>query len=118
MIYREGWYYLFVAFNPMDATYHNRVGRSRSPHGPFVDREGRQMLYGGGSVVTQGMYDLRMPGHASVFLDEDGRHYFVGEYFRQNSPSIMMISSIVWDRDGWPVTALSPDIAQLLPGGE
>lgn len=115
MIYREGWYYLFVAFNPMDLSYHNRVGRSRSVHGPFVDRDGREMTKGGGSVVTKGLFELRMPGHASVFLDEDGQHYFVGEYFRKDSPSIMMISTIVWDKDGWPVTALTPDIADVLP---
>lgn len=116
MIARDGWYYLFVAFNPMDLSYHNRVGRSRSLHGPFLDREGREMTQGGGSVVTKGMYELRMPGHASVFEDEDGQHYFVGEYFRKDSPSIMMVSTIVWDDEGWPVTALSPDIARLLPG--
>ena len=66
-------------------------------------------------MVTKGLFELRMPGHASVFLDEDGQHYFVGEYFRKDSPSIMMISTIVWDKDGWPVTALTPDIADVLP---
>ncbi len=116
MIWHDGYYYLFTAFNPMDLSYHNRVGRSTSVHGPFVDREGREMTKGGGTVVTKGMYELQMPGHASVFKDEDGQYYFVGEYFRKDSPSIMMISTIVWDEDGWPVTALTPDIAQRLPG--
>ena len=116
MIWHDGYYYLFTAFNPMDLSYHNRVGRSASVHGPFVDKEGREMTSGGGTVVTKGMYELQMPGHASVFLNEDGQYYFVGEYFRKDSPSIMMISTIVWNDDGWPVTALTPDIALRLPG--
>ncbi len=116
MIRHEGYYYLFTAFNPMDLSYHNRVGRSTSVHGPFVDKDGREMTKGGGTVVTKGMYELQMPGHASVFKNDDGQYYFVGEYFRKGTPSIMMISTIVWDKDGWPVTALTPDIAQRLPG--
>lgn len=115
MIKRGEYYYLFVAFNPMNLTYHNRVGRSTSIHGPFVDRDGVEMTAGGGNVVTEGMYDIQMPGHASVFLDDDGQYYFVGEYFREGSPSIMMISTILWDEDGWPLTALTPDIRSRLP---
>ena len=114
IVRRDGYYYLFVAFNPMDLSYHNRVGRSESVHGPYLDREGREMLKGGGSVVTQGLLEMTMPGHASVFIDDDGSCYLVGEYFRTASlsdfPSILYISSIVWDDEGWPITALTPDI--------
>lgn len=114
LIKRDDYYYLFTAFNPMNHSYHNRVGRSKSAHGPFVDREGKPMLEGGGSPVTNGLSELLMPGHASVFLDDDGQYYLVGEYFRKNSSSIMFIGTIVWDKEGWPVTALSPDIVHLL----
>lgn len=114
LIKRDDYYYLFTAFNPMNNSYHNRVGRSESAHGPFVDREGKPMLEGGGSPVTNGLSELLMPGHASVFLDDDGQYYLVGEYFRNNSSSIMFIGTIVWDENGWPVTALTPDIVHLL----
>ncbi len=114
IIKREDYYYLFTAFNPMNNTYHNRVGRSLSIHGPFVDREGKPMLEGGGTPVTQGLSQLQMPGHASVFSDEDGAYYLVGEYFREDSPSILYISTIYWDEDGWPITALTPDAVELL----
>lgn len=115
MVWHDGYYYLFCAFNPMDLTYHNRVGRSQSVHGPFVDKDGRQMLHGGGTVVTKGLYEVPKPGHASVFQNEDGQYYLVGEYLKDNTPSLLYISTIVWDKDGWPVTALTPDIAQRLP---
>ncbi len=108
------YYYLFTAFNPMDKSYHNRVGRSSSVHGPFVDRTGKSMLEGGGTPVTQGLSQLLMPGHASVFQDEDGRDYLVSEYFRENSASILLIGTIRWDEEGWPITALTPDAVRLL----
>lgn len=114
IIKREEYYYLFTAFNPMNNSYHNRVGRSTSAHGPFVDREGKLMLEGGGTPVTQGLPELMMPGHASVFLDDDGQYYFISEYFRKDSPSILLIGTIIWDEDGWPITALTPDITSLL----
>ena len=111
VVKRGEYYYLFTAFNPMDLTYHNRVGRSKSAHGPFVDRNGKEMLHGGGTVVTKGLIDLEMPGHATVFLDDDGQYYFVGEFFRQDiKDTILMISTIVWDEDGWPQTALTPGL--------
>ncbi len=114
IIKREDYYYLFTAFNPMDNSYHNRVGRSSSAHGPFVDRDGKPMLEGGGSPVTKGLSELFMPGHVSVFLDDDGKYYLVSEYFRKDSPSIMLIGTIVWDEDGWPITALTPNIVTFL----
>lgn len=113
IIKRDPYYYLFTAFNPMDNSYHNRVGRSTSVHGPFYDKEGTAMLEGGGTEVTWGLSDLLMPGHASIFLDEDGQYYLVSEYFRKDSPSIMLIGTIVWDEEGWPITALTPNITTL-----
>jgi arabinan endo-1,5-alpha-L-arabinosidase len=114
LIKRGEYYYLFTAYNPMDNSYQNRVSRSTSVHGPFYDREGKEALNGGGTEVTKSLSELLMPGHASVFLDEDGQYYLVSEYFRKDSPSIMLIGTIVWDKDGWPVTALTPNAISLL----
>lgn len=114
LIKRGDYYYLFTAFNPMDNTYHNSVGRSADIHGPFVDRDGKPMLEGGGTAVTQGLSELLMPGHASIFLDGDGQYYLVSEYFRENSASILLIGTIYWDEEGWPITALTPGAVKLL----
>ena len=108
LIKRNDYYYLFVAYNKMDKTYQNRVGRSTSVHGPFYDRSGKEMLEGGATQVTKGLSELFMPGHASVFLDDDGKYYFVSEYFRTDSPSIMLIGTLLWDDEDWPITALTP----------
>ena len=118
IIKKDGYYYLFTAFNPMDLSYHNRVGRSESLHGPFIDRKGNDMMSGGGTEFTKGSYELQLPGHGSIFKDDDGQYYFVGEYFRDflegGSPSILMISTIVWDNEGWPISALTPDAVKRL----
>ncbi|KAI0565910.1 glycoside hydrolase [Gracilaria domingensis] len=55
--YRNGWYYLFVncgaCCSGVDSTYNIRAGRSKSPLGPYVDKEGVDMLYGGGSLFLE-----------------------------------------------------------------
>jgi len=114
IIKRNDYYYLFMAFNPMDKSYQNRVGRSTSLHGTYYDREGRSLLKGGATAVTESLDELLMPGHASVFLNDDGQYYLVSEYFRKDSASIMMIGTIVWDEEDWPITALTPDAVTLL----
>lgn len=108
IIKRGEFYYLFTAFNKMDNTYHNRVSRSTSIHGPYYDRDGKPALEGGGTPISESLSALLKPGHASIFTDDNGQHYFVSEYFRKDSPSIMLIGTIVWDEDGWPSTALTP----------
>ena len=108
MIKRGEYYYLFAAFGRMESDYHYAVGRSKSLFGPFVDKSGKPMLEGGGTAVTESKDGIEIPGHASVFRDDNGRYYLVSEYFRRGSPSLLLIGSLVWDKDGWPVTALTP----------
>lgn len=106
------YYYLFCAIEPMTKNYHVECGRSREITGPYLDRNGVDMMQGGGTPVTEGKNGVQLPGHASVFLDTDGNWYLVTEYFQENSNSLLGISTLVWDEEGWPQTALSP---QLFP---
>ncbi len=108
MIKHGEYYYLFAAFERMDENYHCGVGRSPCMTGPFIDKSGKPMLEGGGTAVTEAKEGIEIPGHASVFRDDNGRYYLVSEYFRRGSPSLLLIGSLVWDKDGWPVTALTP----------
>ena len=54
----DGWYYLFVNWyaccRGLDSTYEIRVGRSDSPTGPFVDRDGFDLRDAGGTLVLDG----------------------------------------------------------------
>lgn len=111
MIKHGDYYYLFAAFDRMDnGTYNSRVGRSKSVTGPFLDKSGKDMMKGGGTQVSQGKDGIDIPAHASIFKDTDGQYYFVSEYFQEygKTSSQHLISTIVWDEEGWPATALTP----------
>ena len=111
MIKRGEYYYLFAAFGNTQENYHSEVGRSKSITGPFLDKDGVDMLNGGGTLVTYGNEYFGGPGHASIFIDKDGQHYMVSETFNNNKV-IMMITTLEFDNDGWPVTALTKGIAK------
>jgi hypothetical protein len=55
---RAGWYYLFVSWDRCCSgeysTYKVVVGRSRAVQGPYLDREGEDLDWGGGSLVVHG----------------------------------------------------------------
>src|SRR5262249_43165491 len=70
---RNGYYYLFVSFDRCcmgaRSTYKIMVGRSRSITGPYVDRAGRPMSRGGGTLVLASNERFRGPGHNAVLAD-------------------------------------------------
>ena len=114
VIKRGDYYYLFAAYGNFDTKYYCGVGRSTSLTGPYVDRNGRPMLEGGHTAVTDYKDGIVKVGHDSVFRDTDGQDYLVCEYFWGGSSSMMCISTIEWTEDGWPVTALNPDVLSSL----
>lgn len=76
----DGYYYLFVSFDYCcrggDSTYKVAVGRSESVKGPYLDKEGRDMFGGGGSVVLSSHGAIVGPGGQSVFGDYLAFHYY------------------------------------------
>ena len=106
-ITRHGdYYYLFVSFDACcrggDSTYKVAVGRSTSVKGPYLDKEGRDMFGGGGSVVLDAHGAITGPGGQSVFGDYLAFHYYDGS--NQDIPYFptLGIQKIDWV-DGWPV---------------
>ena len=73
----EGWFYLFVNWYSCcrgpESTYEIRVGRSNSPTGPFLDKEGTDLRNFGGTLVVDldGNPEETGPGHAGVFTFEE-----------------------------------------------
>ncbi len=84
VVYRNGYYYLFVSATnccngPLTA-YSVFVGRSTSPLGPFVDREGVSLLdaqVGGTPFIMQNGNRWVGAGHNSVFQDAQGEWWTV-----------------------------------------
>ena len=75
IVHDNGFYYLFTSIdyccNPVLVTdnYKEAVGRSTSPHGPFVDEQGTPMLEGGGTVMLQTVGEWQAPGGGTAWVD-------------------------------------------------
>ncbi|WP_350004177.1 arabinan endo-1,5-alpha-L-arabinosidase [Pseudarthrobacter sp. WHRI 8279] len=101
----DGYYYLFVSFDSCcrgaDSTYKVTVGRSTSVKGPYLDKNGRDMFGGGGSVVLDSHGAVTGPGGQSVFGDYLAFHYYDGS--NQDIPYFptLGIQKVQWV-DGWP----------------
>ena len=103
-----GYYYLFVSWDyccrGAKSNYRVAVGRSKSVEGPYLDREGKDMLLGGGTLFLEGdKQAFEAAGHcaAYTFGDED---IFVchGYSIAHKGASILVQRPIVWTPDGWP----------------
>jgi arabinan endo-1,5-alpha-L-arabinosidase len=107
IIHKGDFYYLFGSFDAccqgVDSTYHVMVGRSEAVTGPYVDKDGVEMMKGGGTQVTFPTQRWRGPGHNAI-LQDDGVHYIVYHAYdaeNQGTPT-MRIDPLAWDADGWP----------------
>jgi arabinan endo-1,5-alpha-L-arabinosidase len=117
---REGYYYLFGSASsccngPLSG-YSVFVGRSTSPLGPFIDREGQPMLaarVGGTPVLSQNGNRWVGPGHNALLTDFGGQDWILyhaidddAPYFEQGNGGLLdkrhlMMDALDWI-DGWP----------------
>lgn len=113
-ICRHGdYYYLFVNWGfccrGTNSTYNIRVGRSRSITGPYFDKDGVDMLKGGGSLVLDSFGPFIGPGHAAVFTAACSEmfscHFYNG--LRGGAPTLAILA-LRWDPTGWPVVKPEP----------
>lgn len=114
VIERDGAYYLFLSSGSCcdgaASTYITWVGRADGLLGPYLDEQGRDLRYGGGSVVLFRNDDWIGPGHNAIATDDAGADWIVyhaidpardrlrsGETRRP-----VLIDPITW-MNGWPV---------------
>ncbi|MBQ9450647.1 MAG: arabinan endo-1,5-alpha-L-arabinosidase [Bacteroidales bacterium] len=102
-----GYYYLFVSYDlccrGKNSTYKVVVGRSEKVTGPYIDRDGRPLMQGGGTVVAQGDERYAGMGHCAV-VNFGGQDYmFLHGYDGQaDYRSKLLIGKIGWSADSWP----------------
>ncbi len=103
----DGHYYLFVNWGAccrgVNSTYNIRVGRAMKITGPYLDREGRDMLAGGGSLFLESDGPFIGPGHAGIL--KDGERYWLSVHFydaTQRGQSELAVRPLTWRADGWP----------------
>ena len=101
-------YYLFVSWDYCcrgeNSTYKVVVGKSTDIKGPYLDKEGKSMAEGGGSLVIEGNENFAGVGHNSAYTF-DGKDYLVfhGYDLREEGRSRLKILEMKWDEEGWPI---------------
>ncbi|MHA7285812.1 glycoside hydrolase family 43 protein [Arthrobacter sp. MDT3-44] len=114
IIHRDGYYYLFTSFDfccrGADSTYKIAVGRSQSITGPYLDKEGRDMFGGGGSILLESHGAMNGVGGQSVFGDYLAFHF----YDRSNAYAPTLgLQKMGWE-DGWPTVDQSVELPALV----
>lgn len=122
IVYHDGYYYLFVAYDALEVPYNTRVLRSKNVDGPYETMNGKitDAAKGANEEPTVLTHPYKFSAgsgwvgisHCAVFDDGAGNWYYVSQ---QRMPAnvagiaasnaIMMggVRSIQWDGNGWPV---------------
>jgi arabinan endo-1,5-alpha-L-arabinosidase len=113
-IFRRGdYYYLFASIDyccrGAKSTYKMIVGRAKSIPGPYVDREGRPLTHGGGTILLAGDEQWYGVGH-NALCAFDGIDYLVYHAYDasdERGRAKLRINKIAWSQDGWPTVGAS-----------
>jgi arabinan endo-1,5-alpha-L-arabinosidase len=105
---RDGWYYLFVNWGfccrQRNSTYNIRIGRSHAVTGPYLDKDGKDLLTGGGSLFLATTGNMIGPGHAGI-VEDKGTNWFTCHFEAdgaRNNRSTLAVMPLGWDANGWP----------------
>ena len=117
----DGWYYLFTSWGAccqgVDTDYRIVVGRSREVTGPYVDRDGRSLLEGGGTTLVSTAGDRIGPGGQSLSEGVLAYHYY--DATAGGAPRLAL-ERLSWSNtDGWPEvppgTGPEPNVSNPAP---
>jgi arabinan endo-1,5-alpha-L-arabinosidase len=108
---KNGYYYLFVSYDycckGTESNYKIMVGRSSSLTGPYFDKQGIDMFYGGATHVVDGNADWPGVGHNAVY-SYNNRDIIIFHGYDANDMGRpkLLIRDIIWDNEGWPIVTL------------
>jgi arabinan endo-1,5-alpha-L-arabinosidase len=103
------YYYMFVSWDyccsAVRSDYKIAVGRSKSIKGPYLDKNGVDMAKGGGYILREGdKKEFYAVGHNSAYtIDKVDYLVYHGYAVAENAASKLVIETLNWDKDGWPV---------------
>jgi arabinan endo-1,5-alpha-L-arabinosidase len=106
--YHDGYYYCFVNFGlccrGINSTYNVRVGRGKTITGPYLDKDGKNLLNGGGTLFLQTDGPMIGPGQGAILADAD-KFWFSFHFYdaTRRGNSELAIRPLTWAADGWPV---------------
>ena len=104
----SGYYYLFVSWDyccrGAKSNYRVAVGRSKTVEGPYLDRTGKDMANGGGTLFLEGdKTEWEAAGHCAAYRF-DGEDIFIchGYSVTRGGAAMLIQRPISWTADGWP----------------
>jgi arabinan endo-1,5-alpha-L-arabinosidase len=115
-LYQRGeYYYLFVNWGMCcrgtSSTYRICVGRSTAVTGPYLDKQGKDMLNGGGTPFLDTTLPYVGPGHAGI-IEDHGRYWLschyegiasqAGAAGPRGGGSRLAVLPLRWTEDNWP----------------
>ena len=111
MIYKRGkYYYLFCSVGSccegQNSTYRTVVGRATRLTGPYVNKQGGQMVNDNYTTIISGDDRWKGPGHNSeIITDDEGQTWLLYHSYDMNNNCngrLMLLDKITWQND-WPV---------------
>ena len=108
-VIRKGkYFYLFASIDfcckGVNSTYKMIYGRSENILGPYIDKEGKSLLDGGGTILMAGDENWHGVGHNAV-ATFDGKDYLIFHAYdaNDNGRSKLRIFELLWNDDDMPV---------------
>lgn len=107
IIRRGKYFYLFVSFDYCcrgeRSTYKTVYGRSKNVEGPYLDKEGRRMDKGGGTILFGPDSQFFGIGHCSVYPDSGNKYHFLSHAYDKNANGAakIFLRTIRFGEDGW-----------------
>jgi arabinan endo-1,5-alpha-L-arabinosidase len=121
---KDAYYYFFGSKESCcegaKSKYHIRVGRSKSIFGPFLDKEGLDLIERGtGTMLLHSNDKYAGPGHNARFITDDaGEDWLLYHAIDKSKPyvstganrRVLMLDKVIW-KEGWPeILASEPSI--------
>ena len=107
VVYHDGYYYLFMAYDALEIPYNTRVMRSATIDGTYTGNE-TVLTHPYKFANNQGWVGI---SHCAVFNDGNGNWYYASQQrfpvgYDDWAPNAVMLGgvrSIQWTSSGWPV---------------
>lgn len=103
----DGMWYLFFSWDRcckgVNSSYKTVVGRAKDIRGPYLDKDGKRLVRGGGTVICEGDGDnWAACGHPAAYTF-DGKDYLVFHAYdmKDGGKAKLRVREIMW-KDGWP----------------
>lgn len=119
---RDNYYYLFASIGRccegLNSTYETVVGRSTELMGPYLNRDGNDMMHNNHELLITHNSAFLANGHnAELIRDDVGDDWILYHGVQVSNPQgrVLLLDKIVW-KDGWPsIDGGSPSVKSTKP---